>query len=96
MKNDSFKIYLILLAISWDCFMIVLALIEPSSRSTQNFIYYMLLGVVFMIFEVFFTASFFIKELENKRKAIIVAFFLSWVYAGVLTAVTDILTAILF
>lgn len=96
MKNDIFKIYLILLAISWDCFLIVSVSIEASSISTQNFIFYMLLGAIFMIFEIFFTASFFVKELENRKVAIIAAFFLSWVYAGVLTAVTDILTAVLF
>ena len=96
MKNDIFKIYLTLLAISWDCFLIVSVLIEATSLSTQNFIYYMLLGAIFMIFEVFFMASFFVKELENRKVAIIAAFFLSWVYAGVLTAVTDILTAVLF
>jgi hypothetical protein len=96
MKNDIFKIYLTLLAISWDCFLIVSVLIEATSLSTQNFIFYMLLGAIFMIFEVFFMASFFVKELENRKVAIIAAFFLSWVYAGVLNAVSDILTAILF
>ncbi len=94
MRNNLFKIYLLSLAIYWDCSIIINSMIEGTSG--ENFIGYMLIGAIFMIFEIFFTASFFVKELENRKVAIIATFFLSWVYAGVLTAVTDILTAILF
>ena len=94
MRNNLFKIYLLSLAIYWDCSIIIISMIE-GTKNEENFIGYMLLGAIFMIFEIFFTASFFVKELENRKVAIIAAFFLSWVYAGALTALTEMLTAIL-
>ena len=50
-------------------------LFEEQNVGTRSFINYILGGSVFVIFEIFFMASFFVEELENKKKSIIIAFF---------------------
>ena len=86
MKKNLFKIYLILLAICWMCQLIVpnIPLFEEQNVGTRSFINYILGGSVFVIFEIFFMASFFVEELENKKKSIIIAFFLSWVCMSII------------
>lgn len=84
MRISLFKIYLLSLAMYWNIYFIVQPLIDSLDKYTRNFIGYMLVGGIFIVFEIFFVASFFSEELGKKKAAIIIAFFLSFVYGGII------------
>lgn len=76
MRKNLFKIYLILLII-FLIYNLTLPYIPLFRKDGLFFISrYVIGGIIFLIFEVFFVASFFVRELDSKRLAIIIAFIL--------------------
>ena len=76
MRKNLFKMYLILFIV-FVIYNLTVPYIPLLRKDGMFFISrYVIGGFIFLIFEVFFMASFFVRELESKRLAIIIAFIL--------------------